>query len=119
VEDFKTDKKTIIIDFDGQFKEYSMDELDELTLSYTVSVHKAQGSEYDMVVLVLLPTHAIMLNRELFYTAVTRARKKILLISDPETVRRAVLDSTPSERKTLLPRRLKEVFQPREGKLFK
>lgn len=119
VEDFKTDKKTIIIDFDGQFKEYSMDELDELTLSYTVSVHKAQGSEYDMVVLVLLPAHAIMLNRELFYTAVTRARKKILLISDPETVRRAVLNSTPSERKTLLPRRLKEAFESREGTLFK
>jgi exodeoxyribonuclease V alpha subunit len=118
VENFKTEKKTIIINFDGQFKEYSMDELEELTLSYSVSVHKAQGSEYDMVVLVLLPSHAIMLNRELFYTAVTRARKKILLISNPETVRRAILNSTPSERKTLLPRRLKEVFESQEGKLF-
>jgi exodeoxyribonuclease V alpha subunit len=111
VADFNREKREVVVDFDGNFKEYGIDELEELTLSYAVSVHKAQGSEYDMLVLVLLPTHAIMLNRELFYTAVTRARKKIFLISDPVTVRRAIFNAAPSRRKTLLPQRLKEVFQ--------
>jgi exodeoxyribonuclease V alpha subunit len=116
VTSFNAEKKILLIDFDGNYKEYSIDELEELTISYTVSVHKAQGSEYDMVILVILPTHAIMLNRELFYTAVTRAKKKIFLVSDRETVRRAVLNSMPSERKTLLPRRLQEAFESQAGK---
>ncbi len=111
VADFNVEKKAVIVNFDSNFLEYSPEELEELTLSYAVSVHKAQGSEYDMLILVLLPTHAIMLNRELFYTAVTRARKKIFLISDPETVRRAIFNASPSQRKTLLPQRLDEVFQ--------
>jgi exodeoxyribonuclease V alpha subunit len=109
--DFNQEKKTMIVDFDQNFLEYSMDELEELTLSYAVSVHKAQGSEYEMLVMVLLPTHSIMLNRELFYTAVTRAKKKIFLISDPETVSRAIHNATPAKRKTLLPKRLQETFE--------
>jgi exodeoxyribonuclease V alpha subunit len=111
VADFNQEKKTMIVDFDHNFLEYSMDELEELTLSYAVSVHKAQGSEYEMLVMVLLPTHSIMLNRELFYTAVTRAKKKIFLISDPETVSRAIYNATPAKRKTLLPKRLQETFE--------
>jgi len=111
VEDFNQEKKAMIVDFDHNFLEYSMDELEELTLSYAVSVHKAQGSEYEMLLMVLLPTHSIMLNRELFYTAVTRAKKKIFLISDPETVSRAIHNATPAKRKTLLPKRLQETFE--------
>jgi exodeoxyribonuclease V alpha subunit len=91
--------------------EYDLDELDELTLSYTVSVHKSQGSEYDILLLILLPSHSIMLNRELFYTAVTRAKKKIFLISGEHTVRSAINNSMPSNRKTLLTLRLKEIFE--------
>jgi exodeoxyribonuclease V alpha subunit len=109
---YDKDKRVVKVDFDGNFKEYGADELDEVTLSYAVSVHKAQGSEYDMLILVLLPAHAVMLNRELFYTAVTRARKKIFLVSDRETVNRAILNASPSQRKTRLPRRLQEVFEP-------
>ncbi len=111
IADFDTDKKTLNIDFDGTFVEYSASELEELTLSYAVSVHKSQGSEYEMLVLVLLPSHWIMLNRELFYTAVTRAKKKLFLVSDEATLQRAISNSAPSERKTLLPRRLAEAFE--------
>jgi exodeoxyribonuclease V alpha subunit len=63
-----------------------------------------------MLILALLPSHSIMLNRELFYTAVTRARKRIFLISDEATVWRAISNASPSERKTLLSRRLEEIF---------
>lgn len=111
VADWNKNEKKLMVDFDGSFIEYNVEDLDELTLSYAVSVHKSQGSEYDMVVLVMLPSHSIMLNRELFYTAATRARKKLILISDPQTVQRAVLNSSPSKRKTLLPQRLRDIFE--------
>lgn len=108
---FDKDSKTLSVDIDGNVKTYAPRDLEELTLSYAVSVHKAQGSEYDMLILVLLPTHAVMLNRELFYTAVTRARKKIFLVSDPVTVQRAINNASPSQRKTMLPKRLREAFE--------
>ncbi|MCP4217793.1 MAG: ATP-binding domain-containing protein, partial [bacterium] len=117
IESFDVDKKILHVDFDGRMVEYNVPELEELTLSYAVSVHKSQGSEYEMLILVMLPSHSIMLNRELFYTAVTRAKKKIFLVSDDTTIQRAIFNSSPSERKTLLQLRLKEVFEPGEYEL--
>lgn len=110
VEGYDGRNKLLAVSFDGALVEYGADELDELVLSYAVSVHKAQGSEYDVVVLGLLPSHARMLSRELFYTAITRARKKLILLSDEKTVARACANSQPTRRKTLLPLRLREVF---------
>ena len=108
VYNFDEDNGLLSIEFEGRVVEYESDELDELSLSYAVSVHKAQGSEFDMVILVLLPYHSIMLNREIFYTAVTRAKKKLFLISDPQTIQTAISNSSPSDRKTLLEKRIKE-----------
>ena len=113
VEGADAEKSSLLVSFDGRLVEYAPDELDELSLAYAVSVHKSQGSEYDVVVLVLLPGHSLLLNRELFYTAITRARKRLILLSDEQTVERACQNSTPSVRKTLLPLRLKEVFEKR------
>jgi exodeoxyribonuclease V alpha subunit len=119
VEDYHEADKLLRVSFDGWIVEYAADELDELTLSYAVSVHKSQGSEYDIVVLCLLPSHARMLSRELFYTAITRARRKLLLLSDEATVARAVANSQPVRRRTLLTLRLSEAFAaeppPRRG----
>ena len=111
IEDYNARDKLLLVNFDGWIVEYAADELDELILSYAVSVHKSQGSEYDIVVLSLLPAHARMLSRELFYTAITRARKKLILLSDENTVARACANSQPTLRKTLLPLRLREVFE--------
>ncbi len=110
VEDYHEADKLLLVNFDGWIVEYAADELDELILSYAVSIHKSQGSEYDIVALCLLPSHSRMLSRELFYTAVTRARKKLILLSDETTVGRAIANSQPTLRKTLLPLRLQEVF---------
>ena len=99
VEDYNAADKLLLVNYDGWIVEYGADELDELTLSYAVSVHKSQGSEYDVVVLCLLPAHARMLSRELFYTAITRARKKLILLSDEATVARACANSQPVLRK--------------------
>ena len=109
--DFNIEKKSMLVDFEGRIIEYNIDEIDELNLSYAISVHKSQGSEYEMTVLILLPTHSIMLNREIFYTAVTRAKKKIFVISDKNTIQRAIFNSRPSQRKTMLPIRLTEFFK--------
>jgi exodeoxyribonuclease V alpha subunit len=110
IEDYDARDKQLSVNYDGSIVGYGADELDELTLSYAVSVHKAQGSEYDIVVLGLLPSHSRMLSRELFYTAITRARKKLILLSDEKTVARACANSQPTLRKTLLPLRLREIF---------
>lgn len=109
VSDFDEENKLLSVEFDDRIIEYDSEELSELTLSYAVSVHKSQGSEYDMVILVLLPYHHIMLNREIFYTAVTRAKKKLFLISEPQTVQTAISNSSPTERKTLLTKRINEI----------
>lgn len=108
----KYDAKTgqLTINYDNALMEYSRDEFDEITLSYVISIHKSQGSEYDFLILILSPAHSMMLNKELLYTAVTRAKKKIFVISDIGTIRTAVGRSTPGERKTLLRRRLDERF---------
>jgi len=104
--------KTLIADFDGRRVDYPNEELDELTLAYAVSIHKSQGSEYELVVVVLLPAHAVMFSRQLLYTAITRAKKRLILISDKRTILRACRASKPQLRRTLLPLRLRERFGP-------
>jgi exodeoxyribonuclease V alpha subunit len=105
------DKRQLIVDFDGRFVTYAGDELDELSLAYAVSVHKSQGSEYDTVVLTLLPAHARMLSRELLYTAITRARRRLILLSDEATVARACANARPRLRRTMLTVRLAAMFK--------
>lgn len=110
VERYDSKTGNLAVNYDGNLTEYSRDEFDEITLSYVISIHKSQGSEYDYLILILSPAHSMMLNRELLYTAVTRARKKIFIISDKDTIAAAVQRSTPGVRRTLLRRRLDENF---------
>ena len=108
VESVDIEKETATVSFDGLRLEYHGEELEELTLAYAITVHKAQGSEFDLVILLLLSAHHIMLSREIFYTAVTRARKRLILISDAEAISRALANAAPSKRRTRLPERLRE-----------
>jgi len=86
---------------------YEESDLDELTLAYATSIHKSQGSEYPAVVVPLLTEHFVMLSRNLFYTAVTRGKKLVVLVADPRAVRMALAETRKEERKTWLAERIR------------
>ena len=85
---------------------YEPHELDELTLAYACSIHRAQGSEYPCVVIPLVNQHYLLLQRNLLYTAITRARKLCVLVGDPRALRRAVENDALASRNTGLAQRL-------------
>jgi exodeoxyribonuclease V alpha subunit len=68
------------VDYDGRIVSYDLLELDELTLAYTISVHKSQGSEYSAVVIALTTAHFPMLQRNLLYTAMTRGKHLVIIV---------------------------------------
>ena len=88
---------------------YEKSELEELTLAYAISVHKSQGSEFSIVVMVITPQHNIMLQRNLLYTGITRARSLVVLVGTQAAVNKAVQNNRVSERFTHLAERLRAV----------
>lgn len=92
---------------DGRTVDYDFTELDELTHAYAVSVHKSQGSEYPVVVLPLVMAHYAMLQRNLIYTAVTRARKVVVLVGSRKALAMAVRNNKTSKRYSGLASRLR------------
>ena len=99
-------QKRLWVDFDGRTVLYDEVDLDELTLAYAISVHKSQGSEYPVVILVMATQHYVMLQRNLLYTALTRARKMLILVGSAKAVRVAVQADAPNRRRSLLKWRL-------------
>ena len=96
----------VIVHFDGRPVFYEKDELDDITLAYAVSVHKAQGSEYQAVVMPLLTQHFIMLQRNLFYTALTRAKKLSIIIGSYKALYIAIKNDKPVKRNSLIKEKL-------------
>jgi len=86
--------------------EYDALGLDELVLAYAVSVHKAQGSEFPCVVMPIVPSHAVMLQRNLLYTAITRAKQLCVLVGSPRTLASAAVAERRQQRNTRLSVRL-------------
>lgn len=102
------EEQRVLVSFDAEWTvEYTFQELDELTHAYAISVHKAQGSEYPAVVMPILPQHGRLLQRNLLYTAVSRARNLVVLAGSPDAVKRAVQNNTSTLRYTGLIGRLK------------
>ena len=97
------------VDFYGREVEYTLEEMEELALGYTISVHKSQGSEYPAVVMPLLTQHYIMLQRNLLYTAITRAQKYVVLIGTKKALSIALKNNTPLQRCSGLAQRLRPV----------
>ncbi|HVU37690.1 MAG TPA: ATP-dependent RecD-like DNA helicase [Opitutales bacterium] len=99
---------TLAANFDGETIDFDRAALGDLAIAYTISIHKSQGSEFPVVVIPLLKQHYIMLQRNLLYTALTRGRKKVFLVGDPEAYTLAVRRAEATQRRTDLERKLKE-----------
>jgi exodeoxyribonuclease V alpha subunit len=99
-------EETLTIDFDGQEVLYPYEDAKDLQLAYATTIHKSQGSEYDCVIVVLLRSHYIMLQRQLIYTAATRAKKLIIFLGSRSALEIAVKNNQQSKRNSLLAWRL-------------
>ena len=108
-------QEELVVDFDGTEVHYTKNELDQLTLAYCCSIHKAQGSEYDLVILPLIDMHSPLLRRDVVYTAVTRASKFLILLGNPNSFQKAVA-SQQVERETHLKDYLQLLFNKKLDK---
>ena len=106
IESIDMDERTLVIRFDDRSVEYDATELDEIVLAYATTVHKAQGAEYPIVVMPVMMTHYTMLQRNLLYTGVTRAKKALVLVGQKKAVGCCVKNMTVDRRNTLLAERL-------------
>ncbi len=102
--------RTAVVEFDTGPVNYDYSDLDQLELAYALTVHKAQGSEYPAVVMVLHSTHYIMMRRNLLYTALTRAQKLAVIIGDRKGLWKAVRTADEAERYTRLAARLRRAL---------
>jgi exodeoxyribonuclease V alpha subunit len=93
---------------------YSLNELDQIELSYAVSIHSAQGSQYHSVICLFDMSSYIMLNRKILYTAITRAKKKCMLISEPRAFKACLDDENNKPRNTFLSEMF-EVYDENNG----
>ena len=100
------ENRTLSVQFDDRVIEYDVTELDELTLAYATTIHKSQGSEYPIVVMPVLMTHYVMLQRNMLYTGITRAKKLLVLIGSRKALRYSIRNVTVTQRNTKLRERL-------------
>lgn len=119
VSDLDAEEETLTVSFDdGRQVRYELRELDEISLAYASTIHKSQGSEYPAVVLSLMTSHFVMLSKNLLYTAVTRAKRLVVLVCDKRALEMALANDVQGrgeERWTWLAARLTEGPTLREG----
>ncbi|MEE0419990.1 MAG: ATP-dependent RecD-like DNA helicase [Lachnospiraceae bacterium] len=109
IREINTFAELMTIEFDeGRYVEYSFKQLEELELAYAVTIHKSQGSEYPAVVIPLLPGPRMLMNRNLIYTAVTRARSCVTLVGDEQTFYQMIDNTFEQKRYTSLRERIQE-----------
>ena len=108
IESVNAEDRTLKVNFDNRSIEYDVTELDELVHAYATTIHKAQGSEYPIVVMPVLMNHYVMLQRNLIYTGITRAKKILVMVGTRKALSYAVRNVTVTKRNTLLKERLGE-----------
>ena len=106
VEKADLEERELTVVFDRRSVKYDVTELDELVLAYATTIHKSQGSEYPIVVIPVLMSHYIMLQRNLIYTGITRAKKILVLVGTKKALSYCVRNVTVRHRNTMLRERL-------------
>jgi len=109
------EEQEVYIEFDGRRISYDFSELDEITLSYSATVHKAQGSEYPCVVMPIHTTHFPMLQRNLLYTAITRAKKLFVMVGTKKAIAISVKNNRVEKRYSSLERYLRQTIDSNTG----
>lgn len=106
------ERESLKIEFyDGNIVSYKKEDIKDLDLSYAITIHKSQGSEFDCVVIPMMPTSFMLLNRNLLYTAITRAKKLVILIGEKKILKQMVKNNKTSQRLTNLSFWIKELSE--------
>lgn len=100
----------LFVNYDGKTIDYSFDDLDQLTLAYATTIHKSQGNEFNAVIIPMSMSHYIMLQRNLIYTAVTRAKQRIFLVGQRKALALAIRNAETRRRNTSLVKRLQKLI---------
>lgn len=108
------EEQLLKVRFDQRVVVYDFSELDQLELAYAITVHKSQGSEYPAVIMPVHTTHALMLQRNLLYTAITRGKRLVCLVGQAKAIALAVHNVNQTPRYSGLHLRLRNVLQNRE-----
>ena len=101
------EKDVLMINFDDRMIKYPTSNLDSLSLAYAISIHKSQGSEFPNVILPMVLSYRIMLKPKLFYTAVTRAKEKLIILGSSEATE-AAIHATDDVRQTSLAQKIND-----------
>ncbi len=96
----------ILIDFNDEIFEYTSKDFDDVRLGYAISIHKSQGSEFDIVILPMDLLYNRMLYRKLIYTGITRAKKSLMIVGEKDAFKKAILNTREQKRKTSLTKRI-------------
>lgn len=105
----------LFVDFDGREVQLGAEQMDALSLAYASTVHKVQGSEFDAVIILLHPSHYLLLDRAMLYTALTRAKRLAVLIGDRQSIEKASRNARAREVNDRLALRLIEGKPMAEG----
>ena len=109
IKEINYEEQTVNVLFYNRIVEYDFSELNELVLAYAITVHKSQGSEYPVVIIPMLTQHFLLLQRNLLYTAITRAKRLVIIIGMNKALCIAIKNNKTVKRNTFLKERLKKL----------
>ena len=108
-DNFEYLQDTLIVDFDGNFVEYTSNTFNTITHAYCMSIHKSQGNEFKIIIMAVLSDYYIMLRRNLLYTAITRAKQSLFILGSSKAFMHGLANYQDSRRKTSLKSRFKTI----------